>query len=94
MALTDSNKSPMCDAGQYRPAKQETYIMGRPDQTQWHAPDEKCSICGEEYEGFDNNAWPINDGRCCTRCNDERVIPTRWKMMREQDERMEARRIS
>jgi hypothetical protein len=28
-----------------------------------------CSICGNSYEGFGNNAWPINDGRCCDDCN-------------------------
>lgn len=29
----------------------------------------KCSICKEAYEGFGNNAQPINDGRCCDDCN-------------------------
>jgi hypothetical protein len=28
-----------------------------------------CAICHEEYEGFGNNAEPINDGRCCDACN-------------------------
>ena len=28
-----------------------------------------CSICNSEYTGWGNNAWPINDGRCCDGCN-------------------------
>lgn len=28
-----------------------------------------CSICGDDYFGFGNNAWPVNDGRCCDPCN-------------------------
>lgn len=30
----------------------------------------RCSICGWTYTGFGNNAFPINDGRCCDDCND------------------------
>jgi len=37
----------------------------------------KCSICGKKYVGYGNNAWPINDGRCCDACNYNRVIPAR-----------------
>lgn len=29
-----------------------------------------CSICYRQYEGFGNNASPINIGRCCNECND------------------------
>ena len=28
-----------------------------------------CSICWSEYTGWGNNAWPINEGRCCDGCN-------------------------
>jgi hypothetical protein len=28
-----------------------------------------CSICKKKYEGFGNNAEPINNGRCCDECN-------------------------
>lgn len=28
-----------------------------------------CSICGVPYDGFGNNAWPVNPGRCCDVCN-------------------------
>lgn len=38
---------------------------------------ETCSICGEDYDGWGNNAWPINNGRCCDRCNDTVVLPRR-----------------
>jgi hypothetical protein len=44
----------------------------------------KCSICGETIyphpiSGWagGNNAWPINNGRCCQVCDDTVVIPTR-----------------
>ncbi len=36
-----------------------------------------CSICGEEYVGYGNNAHPVNNGRCCDICNMLVVIPTR-----------------
>jgi hypothetical protein len=39
-----------------------------------------CSICHEEYEGFGNNAEPINDGRCCDACN-SLVIVERCKRL-------------
>lgn len=38
----------------------------------------KCSICGDLiFEDEGNNAEPINNGRCCDRCNIEVVIPAR-----------------
>lgn len=37
----------------------------------------KCVICGKEFEGWGNNAWPIKDGICCDECNGEEVIPAR-----------------
>lgn len=36
-----------------------------------------CSICGDLYTEFGNNAWPINSGRCCDECDDTIVIPAR-----------------
>lgn len=41
-----------------------------------------CSICGNQIaaEGTwlgGHNAEPINEGRCCRRCNDTVVIPAR-----------------
>ena len=50
-------------------------------------PEEKkiCSICGKEYSGFGNNAWPVNDGRCCDQCNSEYVIPERLYNMSKRE---------
>lgn len=28
-----------------------------------------CSVCYKKYEEFGNNASPINEGRCCDKCN-------------------------
>ena len=36
-----------------------------------------CCICGEEYEGYGNNPWPVKEGRCCNDCNNNVVIPAR-----------------
>jgi len=50
----------------------------------------KCSICekeiekkyhnGEMYWDKGHNAEPINNGRCCDKCNENVVIPTRIGM--------------
>ena len=44
----------------------------------------KCSICGDDIlpeliSGWDkgHNAEPINEGQCCSMCNDTVVIPQR-----------------
>lgn len=40
----------------------------------------KCCLCGQEFEGFGNNPWPLNNdenARCCDKCNAEKVIPAR-----------------
>ena len=39
-----------------------------------------CSICGRQYYHWGNNAWPVNDGRCCDICNSTVVIPARLKL--------------
>ena len=44
-----------------------------------------CSICGDEYFGYGNNAQPVNDGRCCDECNLNIVVPYRIYLMREKD---------
>jgi hypothetical protein len=36
-----------------------------------------CSICGQQYSGHGKDAWPVNDGRCCDRCNMEHVALAR-----------------
>lgn len=53
----------------------------------------KCVICKNEIDQqiFPNgqvweeghNAQPVKDGRCCTLCNDEHVIPLRIKKIME-----------
>ena len=40
---------------------------------------ETCSICGQTYTGFGNNAEPVNAGRCCDKCNAIHVIPARLR---------------
>lgn len=42
-----------------------------------------CSICGNTIQPngygwiYGNNAQPVNNGRCCDRCNWSYVIPAR-----------------
>ena len=31
----------------------------------------------KKYEGYGNNAMPVNKGRCCDECNISIVVPTR-----------------
>lgn len=44
-----------------------------------------CSICGNDYYNYGNNAKPVNDGRCCNKCNLEKVIPARLQKMKKED---------
>ena len=45
----------------------------------------KCSICNIKHEDeYGHNAQPINNGRCCSVCNIEVVIPTRIKLFQAQ----------
>lgn len=37
----------------------------------------KCSICGKEIKGYENNAIPLTNGHCCDECNVNVVIPYR-----------------
>jgi hypothetical protein len=46
-------------------------------------PVQACSICGGPIVGFGNDAWPMNDARCCDECNSERVLPA--LQLRERD---------
>ena len=39
-----------------------------------------CVLCGEPYQGYGNNPWPMaNAGRCCDQCNLDKVLPARLK---------------
>lgn len=46
-----------------------------------------CSICGLSYTHWGNNAYPVNDGRCCDNCNSTVVVPARLNriIMRNQN---------
>lgn len=38
----------------------------------------KCCFCGKEVESVRaNSARPLRNGLCCTRCNNDKVIPYR-----------------
>jgi len=39
----------------------------------------RCCLCGEEFEGYGNNAQPLRNGKCCDKCNVEKVIPARMR---------------
>lgn len=42
-----------------------------------------CCLCGKEFVGYGNSAWPLNDnGRCCDECNTSKVIPARLALMK------------
>ena len=47
----------------------------------------KCSICTSEIDVQANgykeghNAFPISNGRCCTKCNDTEVVPMRMALI-------------
>lgn len=46
----------------------------------------KCILCGKEFDGWGNNAWPIKDGICCDECNAEKVIPARLAKLYKKEE--------
>ena len=38
----------------------------------------KCCICGNEFDGWGNNPFPIKyEGECCRDCNFTYVLPAR-----------------
>ena len=39
--------------------------------------DNTCVLCGKQIKGWGNDAWPLADGYCCDKCNNEKVIPAR-----------------
>lgn len=54
----------------------------------------KCCICGDYFDGWGNNPWPVKKrGECCSYCNSFVVIPARIELdMREYYKRMGAQR--
>ena len=48
----------------------------------------KCCFCGEVFEGYGNNPWPMADDtkhRCCNVCNMRIVVPARIEFIREKE---------
>ena len=46
----------------------------------------ECVICGEKFNDWGNNPWPIKDeGECCEFCNMTKVLPARIKRVRKND---------
>ena len=44
-----------------------------------------CCICGRPYTGEGNDPWPVREsGRCCERCNRNRVLPARLRFLNEE----------
>jgi len=52
-------------------------------------PVQACSICGGAIVGLGNGAQPVNDGRCCDRCNLQRVLPEKVRRMQAHDAKRE-----
>jgi hypothetical protein len=43
----------------------------------------KCCICGKEVGKFGHNPYPVRkNGKCCSYCNDTKVIPARIELMK------------
>ena len=48
-----------------------------------------CCLCGEFFEGFGNNPYPISikdDDECCDDCNWGKVIPARVKQYTDREQ--------
>jgi len=58
----------------------------------------KCSICARDIDLIGgswtkgHNAEPVNDGRCCTSCNNEVVIPRRLAYLKMGVTRVESKK--
>jgi len=39
-----------------------------------------CCLCGNTYDNYGHNTQPVAFGRCCTECNNYKVIPARIKL--------------
>jgi len=45
---------------------------------------EICCFCGEEINGWGNNALPLKEDRCCDECNISKVIPERMAKLKKE----------
>lgn len=43
-----------------------------------------CCLCGNEFPGYPNSAYPVMDGGCCDECNLKIVVPARLRRATEQ----------
>ena len=42
----------------------------------------KCCICGQRFDGWENNPWPVKmGGECCWDCDVQAVLPARLRMI-------------
>lgn len=55
-----------------------------------------CVLCGKHFTGWGNDPWPVaEDGRCCDKCNMEKVLPARINLMKShKNESLEERVIT
>ncbi len=51
---------------------------------------QRCPLCGKMYGGYGHNAAPLSEERCCTHCNNTKVIPARIKKFVEQKKQEES----
>jgi hypothetical protein len=63
-------------------SKSQNKIMEK-FNVQWQ---KRCVLCGEGYCGYGNNALPLMEGRCCDKCNFEKVLPARMGNLKEMGE--------
>jgi hypothetical protein len=63
-----------------------SYICEFPTQEKWSPA---CRFCGDELKhgrGFarSHDTWPVSGGCCCDACHDKIVLPSQFKLRREQ----------
>ena len=65
-----------------------TYLKMINSTKEWDFMDDKekkCSICLSMYEGYGNNAEPLNKERCCDECN-LKVILARIELLNQNND--------
>ena len=57
--------------------------MKRPTRQWGDNKKRKCSLCGDEFTGMGSNPEPLKpfEERCCTDCDNTKVIPARLAAM-------------
>lgn len=77
------------DANPFNQTFESYDVFGNKLLTEAKEEKETCCICGEEIDGYGNNAEPYKTGKCCDGCNIKFVIPARLNY-RETSEKAEA----